>query len=171
MYARAGAGPPATATFFKNVGVDSGIESSCGRPTQPTTPPGRAILRAVSVDGSRPTHSRTEGAAKTIGQFSDKIDCLLPALTDYVCRAKLLSQGGPLGIAAEQDDLLGAQPLSRNHPAQSNRPVADDGNGRPRLNPGRHSGMMASAHHVCEGQKRRSHRIVGVPWQHDQRSV
>ena len=45
MYARAGAAPPRTVTLLKKVGSAAGIDSSWGRPTRPTAPPGRAMLR------------------------------------------------------------------------------------------------------------------------------
>ena len=44
MYARAGAGPPPIVTLSKNVATPCGIVSSCGTPTRPTAPPGRAML-------------------------------------------------------------------------------------------------------------------------------
>src|SRR5439155_1386400 len=60
-----GAGPPPMVTFLKKVAIASGTESSCGSPTRPTAPPGRAIRSAVKVDSSRPTHSRTECAPRS----------------------------------------------------------------------------------------------------------
>src|SRR5712691_1823878 len=64
MYARTGAGPPLTVRLSKNAGRDAGIVSSWGTPTRPTAPPGRAMPTAVSIDCSRPTHSRTEWTPK-----------------------------------------------------------------------------------------------------------
>ena len=64
MYARTGAGPPPTITLLQNAGSDPGIVCSCGTPTRPTAPPGRAMLIAVCIDCSVPTHSRIEWTPK-----------------------------------------------------------------------------------------------------------
>ena len=57
-YARVGAGPPWMPTVPKKI-FSNGIVTLCGIPTVPTVAPGRAILIAVCIEASLPTHSNT----------------------------------------------------------------------------------------------------------------
>ena len=52
-----------------------------------------------------------------LGELADALDRFLAALTHDVGCAELLSEGGPLWVAAEQDDALGPKALRRDHTA------------------------------------------------------
>ena len=52
-----------------------------------------------------------------LGELADALDGFLAALAHDVGCAELLSQRGPLRVAAEQDDPLGAEALRRDHTA------------------------------------------------------
>ena len=67
--------------------------------------------------------------AVAAGQFQHAFDALLAALGDDVGGAELAAQVGALLVPAHQDDLLGAEPLGRQHAAQSDGAVSDDGHG------------------------------------------
>ena len=75
--------------------------------------------------------------AEAAGQLSHALDRLLAALADDVGRAELLRQCDPVRVAAEQDDLLGAEALRGDHAAEADGAVADDGDGLARADLGR----------------------------------
>ncbi len=52
-----------------------------------------------------------------LGQLADTLDCFLATFAHDVGGAELLSERGPLRVAAEQDDPLGAKALRRDHTA------------------------------------------------------
>src|SRR5205814_515768 len=54
-----GGHPPVIVMLRRNTPKSAGTSGYCGRPTRLTTPPSRTTLRAVSMAGLRPTHSRT----------------------------------------------------------------------------------------------------------------
>ena len=62
-------------------------------------------------------------------QLADALDRFLAALAHDIGGAELLAERDPLRVAAEQDDPVGAQALRRDHPAQPDGAVADDGDG------------------------------------------
>ena len=62
-----------------------------------------------------------------LGQLADALDRFLAALAHDVGGAELLPERGPLRVAAEQDDPLGAEALRRDHTAQPDGAVADHG--------------------------------------------
>jgi hypothetical protein len=103
--------------FFQKA-TPVGVVSCSGIPTRPTAPPGRAISNAVSSllesdaleDGMR---------ADAAGQLANALDRLVAALTNNISRAELLSERDPSRIVAEEDDLVGAQPLRSDHAAES----------------------------------------------------
>src|SRR5438552_15710107 len=106
MYARPGAGPPATVTYFQNVGR-TGIESSCGTPTRPIAPPGCGHKRRehrLLVSNAFQRRVRTEIAS----ELPHALHCCVAELADDVRTAKLLAQSDPVGIAAEQGDAFSA---------------------------------------------------------------
>ena len=63
--------------------------------------------------------------AVAAGELADLRDALLAALGDDVGGAELPAQVGAVLVPAHQDDLLGAQPLGREHREQADRAVAD----------------------------------------------
>ena len=77
----------------------------------------------------------------------------------------------PVGVAAEQDDLLGAEPLGGDHAAQADGAVADDGDRPARADPGGERRVVAGPHHVREGEQRRHQRVVLADRQRDERAV
>jgi hypothetical protein len=64
--------------------------------------------------------------ADAAGQLANALDRLVAALTNNVSSAELLSERDPSRIVAEEDDLVGAQPLRSDHAAETHRAVADD---------------------------------------------
>ena len=92
MYARAGAGPPPTVTFSKNVATAGGIASSCGTPTRPTAPPGRTMPSAVSHRLLEADALEDGVGAEAAGQLAHPLDGLVAALADDVGRAELLAR-------------------------------------------------------------------------------
>jgi hypothetical protein len=65
--------------------------------------------------------------SEAVGELADPFDRLLDPLGDDVGGAELLRQRGPLGVAAEDDDLIGTEALGGDHAAESDCAVADDG--------------------------------------------
>jgi hypothetical protein len=77
----------------------------------------------------------------------------------------------PLGVVAEQDDLLGAKALGCDHAAETDGAVADDGDRFPRPDPGADGRVVARSHHIREREQRRHQGVVSADRQHDERSV
>ena len=65
--------------------------------------------------------------AEAAGQLADALDGLLAALADDVGGAELARERDPVGVAAHDDDLLGAEALGGDDAAQADGAVADDG--------------------------------------------
>ena len=86
--------------------------------------------------------------AEPAGEFADPLDCLVAALADDVGGAKLLPERNALGVVAEQDDLLGAEPLRCDHAAEADGAVTDDRDRCAGSHVGRDSGVVAGSHHV-----------------------
>src|SRR5947209_3873366 len=74
-------------------------------------------------------------------------------------------------MTPEEDDLLGAEPLGGDDPAQPDCAVADYSRGLPWADFRSQSGMVARSHHVLQGEKRRHQRVVNTDRQDDERSV
>ena len=74
-------------------------------------------------------------------------------------------------MAAQDDDLLGAESLRGNDAAQTDGAVADDGHFFPGLTLAADGGVMACAHHVGERQQRRHQRVVFADRQDEERAV
>ena len=104
-------------------------------------------------------------------QLADALDCFLAALAHDVGGAELLPQRGPLGVAAEQEDPLGAETLRRDHTAQPDGAVADHGDRLAGANLRRQGRVVAGSHHVGEGQQRRHERVVRADRQDHERSL
>src|SRR5207245_10355459 len=85
--------------------------------------------------------------AEAAGQLADAFDGLVAAFADDVGCAEVAAEGGPVGVAAEQDDLLGAEPLRCDHAAEADRPVADDRNTVAWLDPRTERRVLSRAAH------------------------
>ena len=59
------------------------------------------------------------------GQLADSRDRLLPALAHDVRRAEFFRQRDPVGMAAQDDDLLGAETAGGDDATQADGAVAD----------------------------------------------
>ena len=90
--------------------------------------------------------------AEAAGQLADPFDRLVAALADDVGGAELSSEGGAVGVVAEQDDLFGAESLRCDHAAEADGAVADDRDRVPGRDLGRDGGVVAGTHHVGQGQ-------------------
>ena len=80
-------------------------------------------------------------------------------------------QCDPVGVAAHDDDLLRAEPLRRDHSAQTDSAVADDRDRAARTHPRGDRGVMAGAHHVGQRQERGHERIVFCDIERVERAV
>ena len=74
-------------------------------------------------------------------------------------------------MVAEEDDLLGAEAPRRDHAAQADRAVADDGDRLAGPDVGGERGVVAGRHHVGEREQRRHQRVVLVDREDDERPV
>ena len=171
MYARAGAGPPEIVTLSKNVDSVVGISWCCGTPTRPTAPPGRAMPSAVTIDWVVADALEHGVDAVAPGQLAYALDRLVPALADDVGGAEVATKCDPVGVVAEQDDLVGAETLGGDDAAQPDRAVADDGDALPRRHARRARGVVSGAHHVRQRQQRRDQSVVLTRRERDERSV
>ena len=59
----------------------------------------------------------------------------------------------PVGVAAEGDDALGAEPLRREHGGQADGTVTDDCDGVAVLDAAAHRSVMAGRHHVRQREQ------------------
>jgi hypothetical protein len=74
-------------------------------------------------------------------------------------------------MAAEQDDLLGAEPLRGDYAAEADGAVADDRDAPARRDPRGERRVVAGAHHVGKGEQRRHQRVVFANGEDDERPV
>src|SRR5207247_5608049 len=65
--------------------------------------------------------------AEAVRELTDALDGVGASLAHDVRRAELLCEGDPVGMPAEDDDLLRAEPLGGDHAAEPDGAVADDG--------------------------------------------
>ena len=86
--------------------------------------------------------------AKAAGELAHALDRLVAALAHDVGCAELFSERDPVGMPAQHDDLLGAEPPRGDDAAQADGAVSDDGHCLPRTDLGGDGRMMARAHHV-----------------------
>ena len=131
MYARAGAGPPLIVTLPKNVVTPCGIDS--------------LLRHADAADGAAGTDDAQRGhgrlleadaledgvSAESVRQLAHALDRFVAALAHDVRRAEVLRERDARGMTAEQDHLLGAEAPRRDHAAQADGAVPDDGGGLP----------------------------------------
>ena len=94
------------------------------------------------------------------GELAHLRDALLAALGDDVGGAELQAQVGAGLVPAHQDDLLGAQPLGREHRQQADRAVADHRDRGPGVHACRHRGVVAGDEDVGQRQQRGQQRGV-----------
>jgi len=78
---------------------------------------------------------------------------------------------GPVGVATEDDDLLGPEPAGGDHAAQADGPVTDDRHALAVCDVGGECRVVAGAHHVRERQQRGQQRVVLADWQDHEGSV
>jgi hypothetical protein len=118
---------------------------------------------------SAPTHFGVD--AEAARQLAHTLGSPVPAFADDVRRAELLRQCNPLGISAEDDDLLGAEPSGSDDPAQAHGAVADHGRPLAGADLRRHGRMVARSHDIRQRQERRHQGVVGADRQDKERSV
>src|SRR5512133_2831883 len=105
------------------------------------------------------------------GQLANALDRFVSALMNDISGAKPLAERSPSRIAAEEDDLVGAQSLRSDHAAETNRAVADDCCGLTRRDLGCNGSVVACSHHVGECEQRRHQLVVLVDGKHDKGAV
>ena len=109
--------------------------------------------------------------AEAAGQLAHALDRRLAALADDIGRAERARQRDAIGMTAEHDDLLGAEPAGGDHAAQTHGAVTDDRDHLARAALCGERGMVARAHHVRQRQQRRHQRVIRTDRKHDQRPV
>jgi hypothetical protein len=98
--------------------------------------------------------------ALAAGEFVDALDRVLAALGDDVGGAVLAGERDAVGVAAHDDDLLGAEALGGDHRARADGAVADDRGALARRDLGDDRGVMPGAQDVGEREQRRHERVV-----------
>ncbi len=86
--------------------------------------------------------------AEAVGEFAHALDGLLASLAHEVGRAELSRQRDPVGMAPEDDDLLGAETPGGDDAAQADGAVTDNGHRLPWAYVGGDGRMMTRPHHV-----------------------
>ena len=109
--------------------------------------------------------------AEAVREVAHALDRLLAALAHHVGCAELPCECNPVRMAAEDDDLLGAETLRGDHAAQTDGAVADDRGGLTGADVAGDGRVVARAHHVREREQRRHQRVVFVDRQDDECSV
>src|SRR5215216_1648116 len=109
--------------------------------------------------------------AEAAGELAHALDGLLAPLAHHVRGAELPGQGDPVGVATEDDDLLGAEALGGDHRAQADGPVADDGHALPRADLRGDGRVVAGPHDVRERQQGGHQRVILADRQYEERSV
>lgn len=107
----------------------------------------------------------------TPGQLVDALDRLAAALGDDIGGAEVLGDVGPGTMAAEDDDLLGPEPVGGEHSTQADSSVADDRDSGPLPHARALRGVMAGGEDVGERQERGHQRVVLADRQGHQRPV
>ena len=127
----------------------------------------RAVTRRLAVADAFEDGVGAEAA----GELAHALDRLVAALADDVGRAELARERDAVGVAAQHDDLLGAEPAGGDHAAEADGAVADDRHDLAGADPGGEGGVVARSHHVREREQRRHQRVVVAHRQDDERSV
>ncbi len=148
MYARTGAGPAAHGDVVVERRTRGGHCLVLG-----DTDPADCATRAG--DAERREHRLCEADAledgvdvEAVGEFAQALDRLLASLAHDVRRAELSRQRDPVGMAVEDDDLLGTEAPGSDHAAQADGAVTNNGHRLPWADVGRDGRMMARPHHV-----------------------
>ena len=94
-----------------------------------------------------------------------------PRSRDDVGRAELARELLPRLVTAHRDDPLRAHLLRREHAEQADRAVADDDDGRARLDVRRVGGEPAGAHHVGQREQARDQVVRRHVGRRDERAV
>src|SRR5439155_141747 len=109
--------------------------------------------------------------AETVCQLAYALDRLGPAFADDVRCAELTRERDSVGMAAHDDELLGAETRRGDHAAQANGAVADDGDGLAGADLRGDGRVVACAHHVREGEERWHQRVVLLDRKDDERPI
>jgi hypothetical protein len=88
--------------------------------------------------------------AESAGELADALDRRIPSLADDIGRAESACERDPVGVTAEHDDLLSAEPPGGDEAAQAHRAVPDDSDGLARTHFGCQRRVVARPHHVRE---------------------
>ena len=152
MYPRTGATPPIRRDVV--LCTRSRSTGSAGTPTWPTDrrPGGRTRWPSRRTPAV-PTHSRTWAAPPSVSSRTRSMASSPRSVTTSVA-PKRRAMSSAVGVVAERDDPLGAEPAGGEHRAEADGPVAHDHRRRPGLHPGRERAVMARAHHVGERGER-----------------
>ena len=86
--------------------------------------------------------------AEAVGELAHALGRLFAAFAHDGCCAELTRELDPVGVTAHDDDLLGAEALRRDHAAQADGAVPDDGHGLAGADPGGDGRVMARPHHI-----------------------
>ena len=138
-----GAGPPVRVMLPpKRLVNPTGASSYCGYADAADGAAGAHDAEGLLVGGHVPDGLEHDVGAVAAGELADRGDALLAAGGDDVGGAELAAEVGAGLVAAHQDDLLGAEPLGREHGEQADGAVADHGDRacRVRRRPGRRRG-------------------------------
>ncbi len=109
----------------KKIVSPSGIAASWGTPTRPTAPPGRAMLRAVTVDSFEPHALETECAPNPPVSSRTRSTASSPRSLTTSVAPNSFAMRDAIGVPAEDDHLLGAEPPGSEDAAEADRSVAD----------------------------------------------
>ena len=81
--------------------------------------------------------------ADAVGELHDGVRGLVAAVLDDIGGAEVARKPLPVGVAAQRDDALGAQPLGREDAGEADGAVADDGDRAPGTHVGADSRVVA----------------------------
>ena len=110
-------------------------------------------------------------AALARGQPADLGDALVSAVGYHVGATELAPEIGAGGVAAHQQDPLGAESPGRKHGGQADRAVADHGDRGALAHAGLDRRVVPGREHVGEGEQRSEHGLVLGGRQRDQSAV
>ena len=86
--------------------------------------------------------------AKAVGEFAHALNRLIASLAHDVCCAEFSSECDPVGMPAEDDNLLCAEAPRGDDATQADGAVSDNGHCLPPNDLGGDGRMMARPHHV-----------------------
>ncbi|GMA23368.1 hypothetical protein GCM10025864_11270 [Luteimicrobium album] len=114
-----------------------------------------------------------EGAVREIAaeEVADGRDAVVAALGDHVGRTELPGELGAVGVTAHGDDALRAEAGRGEDPAEPDRAVADDHNGRAGPDAGTDGRVVPGRHHVGQGEEVGDERVVDGSGDPDERPL